>query len=910
MDTTKKRRKRQADPKRNRIRDWKGLLGQESRKTRVSVFALLLLVSVSMTFTQLGYIGVGAYGVYLTYAFGLLAPITLCSLLLGKGWGALFGALSGSVLFVHARLQPLDIFERYFVSILNSVVIYLFAGFFLGLLFAIALHNDPRGIKRGIYLFIISFVTSLAMSTAFFLNALADIVISMVQEAQVNGVSPSELEMPTDTFSAISGIGDIFLQAIVNLFIIFFVALFAGFFVRHYQEARNYVSLRTTFRMRLLVSVALVYLVVQAGIFTITTLTSETAAAQAMDEQIEFIGEQLKANTESAMAVVDSPDLHKLSAETLEAVFATDSSQRLIAGYDPADGIIAVFTQGIVLYSDSKDYPTGAAMEDVMGKVAMQTMITSADTGRMRITLFGAQSVTDILQDDADDESQGYAAELGYMRAAYAEGNIIMVIMPASRVFESRSSTVMWGSFLALTLSIAVYIAAARLLSRVVVKPINRTNDSLVKITQGDLDELVTETDCVEFASLSAGINTTVDALKGLINETERRMERDLATAKAIQESALPRTFPPFPEIEAFDIYASMNAAKEVGGDFYDFFLINDHTLGFLIADVSGKGIPGALFMMAAKTEIENYLSTGMDPSEAIASANKRLCANNDAGMFVTVWAATLDFDTGLLTYVNAGHNFPLLRHGKGGEWEWLKKKCGLFLGTFDTAKYRQETLTLATGDELILYTDGVNEAFSQAEEEFGNDRLESWLDAHRDLEPEELVRGLRAEVAAWAEGAEQSDDITILALEYGAVPEASGSATMPATLKHLDDAIGLVADELERRLCPLGVQHKVEVALEELFVNVCRYAYADKDEPGEVTVSYLYRGDPRSISVELRDEGTPFDPVTMVDPTKPSDIQEAKVGGLGIFMVKNSMDDLHYKHEEGQNVVTFVKGW
>jgi sigma-B regulation protein RsbU (phosphoserine phosphatase) len=278
--------------------------------------------------------------------------------------------------------------------------------------------------------------------------------------------------------------------------------------------------------------------------------------------------------------------------------------------------------------------------------------------------------------------------------------------------------------------------------------------------------------------------------------------------------------------------------------------------------------------------------------------------------MFVTVWAATLDWQTGLVTYVNAGHNFPLVRRGRSGSWEWLKKRCGLFLGTFDTAKYRQETITLGPGDELLLYTDGVNEAFSANDEEFGNDRLESWLANHQDLAPEDLVRGLRAEVAQWAEGAEQSDDITILALEYGAIPEASGSITVTATLDHLYDVIDLVETEMNHRLCPVGIQHKVEIALEELFVNVCRYAYADKDEPGDVTVSYVYSGESKSITVELRDSGIPFNPVTLEDPTKPSDIQEAKIGGLGIFMVKKSMDDLVYEHDGDYNVVTFTKGW
>ena len=895
---------------RNRIRDWKGLLGDESKKTRMLVFSLLLIVSIGMTFTQLGFIGIGPDSEYMGYAFGLLAPITLCSLLLGKGWGTLFGALSGAVLFVHARLQPLDLFERYFVSVLNSIVIYLFAGFVLGLSFAIALRNDPRGIKRGIYLFVIALFTSLATSISFLINTVADTVFAIAQEATLNGVDPSEVELPSDAFTALSGIGDILLQMQLNLFIIFFVAVFAGIVVRRYQEGRNYVSLRSTFRTRLLVSVILVYIIVQAGIFSITTATSKSAAAKQMDGEIEFIIDQIADSKRVAQAAVESSETATPPKKTSKTSPETDSSQRLIEGYDISEGIIVVFVDDTVMYTNYPAYAIGATMEETLGKVTASGVRTCAQTGGMRTTIFGAQSVADVLDLNSDNLDQVHTAELGFMRAQDSDGFTVVMIMPASTVFANRSATVVWGSLLALTISVAVYISAARLLNKVVVKPIDHTNESLAKITQGDLDELVTESDSVEFASLSAGINTTVDALKGLINESERRMERDLATAKAIQESALPRTFPPFPEIKAFDIFATMEAAKEVGGDFYDFFLIDDHTLCFLIADVSGKGIPGALFMMAAKTEIENYLSTGMDPSEAIASANKRLCANNDAGMFVTVWAATLDYDTGLLTYVNAGHNFPLLRHGKNGSWEWLKKKCGLFLGTFETAKYRQETIMLEPDDELLLYTDGVNEAFSVNDEEFGNDRLETWLANHQDLAPEDLVHGLRAEVAQWAKGAEQSDDITILALEYGAVPEASGSITVTATLDHLYDVIDLVETEMNQRLCPVGIQHKVEIALEELFVNVCRYAYADKDEPGDVTVSYVYSGENKSITVELRDSGIPFNPVTLEDPTKPSDIQEAKIGGLGIFMVKKSMDDLVYEHDGDYNVVTFTKGW
>ena len=367
-----------------------------------------------------------------------------------------------------------------------------------------------------------------------------------------------------------------------------------------------------------------------------------------------------------------------------------------------------------------------------------------------------------------DDSENVHLSYMGAMKPFQGHDLYVTFAKPFYRVYEWRSSMMLWTSLIVLVLLVIVYILADRLLRSIVAKPIHRTNQSLARITEGDLDVLVTETSSIEFSVLSAGINTTVDALRRLIDEAERRNEKDLATARAIQEGALPKEFPAFPRVECVDLFASMNAAREVGGDFYDFFEIDDSTVGFLIADVSGKGIPGALFMMAAKNEIENRMLSGMGLAEAVSTANAHLCANNEAGMFVTVWAATLDWTTGVLTYVNAGHNFPLLRHGQGGSWEWLKKKCGLFLGTFDTAKYRQETIDLRPGDELILYTDGVNEAFSLDEEEYGNDRLDAFLAAHNNMRPEELVRALRGDVAAWAEGAEQSDDITILVMEYG----------------------------------------------------------------------------------------------------------------------------------------------
>ena len=485
------------------------------------------------------------------------------------------------------------------------------------------------------------------------------------------------------------------------------------------------------------------------------------------------------------------------------------------------------------------------------------------------------------------------------------EGLHMVAMLPVEEAIEARDLAVLVTSFMEVIVFAALFAAIYVLIHHVVVSSIWEVNGTLQKITSGDLEAKVNVRDSTEFASLSDDINRTVGALRDAIAAESARIERDLATAKAIQQSALPTTFPPFPEIHAFDIYASMNAAREVGGDFYDFFLIDDHTLGFLIADVSGKGIPASLFMMSAKSELANYMRSGMNLAEAVHSANWNLCQGNDAGMFVTVWAATLNYSTGELTYVNAGHNPPLLRHD--GKWEWLKKKGGLFLGTFETAKYRQSSLTLELGDELLLYTDGVNEAFSVDEEEYGNDRLEEFLNNHANLHPHVLVEMLRADVRRWAHGAEQSDDITILSLEYGVPPEVSGNISVPATLEGLAILKRRLHFELSQLQCPENVQAHIDLTVEELFTNIYQYGYVEKDESNKVQLSYLYSTNPIGIVISITDWGVPFNPLSW---DGPKEGVGDEVTGMGIALAGAKVDDMTYIRDEDRNIVAFRKLW
>ena len=244
------------------------------------------------------------------------------------------------------------------------------------------------------------------------------------------------------------------------------------------------------------------------------------------------------------------------------------------------------------------------------------------------------------------------------------------------------------------------------------------------------------------------------------------RLDNELKLAADIQGNVLPMIFPPFPDRTEFDLYASTMPAKEVGGDFYDFFLIDRDHLALVIADVSGKGIPAALFMMVSKTLIKNQMMSGCDPATALERVNLQLCERNSSMMFVTVWLAVLEISTGKGMACNAGHENPAIRSA-GGSFESLKYKHGMFIGVNKKAKYQIREFELHPGDCVFVFTDGVPEATNQNEEMFGEERLIATLNQTADAGPEELIRSVRRAVKRFAANSPQFDDITMLCLKY-----------------------------------------------------------------------------------------------------------------------------------------------
>ena len=243
--------------------------------------------------------------------------------------------------------------------------------------------------------------------------------------------------------------------------------------------------------------------------------------------------------------------------------------------------------------------------------------------------------------------------------------------------------------------------------------------------------------------------------------------DRDLAMATAIQENSIPHIFPAFPERKEFDLFASMDTAKEVGGDFYDYFLIDDDHLAMVMADVSGKGVPAALFMMASKIMIGNVAKMGAEsPARILEVVNDQICENNTEEMFVTVWLGILEISTGKLTAANAGHEYPAIRH-KNGEFELYKDKHGFVVGGMAGMKYKDYEIMLEPGDAVFQYTDGVTEATNAAEELFGADRLIGALNMEEGANPERIVKNVSTAIDEFVGEAPQFDDVTMICLEY-----------------------------------------------------------------------------------------------------------------------------------------------
>ena len=532
-------------------------------------------------------------------------------------------------------------------------------------------------------------------------------------------------------------------------------------------------GIRGVFRVSILI-VVIVAMLILAGLSYSSISDEEYAKADAsIRSEVNYLCLQLESLGDRAgtfTRIVDEAgvDPEKLDpADREEYRLLSDPIGDILKGYTLAEtGTVAIIADGTVVSSDDTRVPVGSDAQALLGDEVCSAIETSLASGEIQVVPFKG-----VFDEAGGEGSYGEEDEEAYLLAGQQGTYTVMIIEPMSMVYRDRPVVLRRELFVGFVLLVVISIIVDRLLNHAVARRIDKTNEALGQITSGNLETRVEEKEGTrEFRSLSAGINITVEALQGWIVEAEKRMDSELAAARTIQQSALPGAFPAYPDIPKFDIYAIMNAAREVGGDFYDFFLIGDSgaesgKLAFLIADVSGKGVPAALFMMKAATEVRGELQSGSELSKAIESVSKALAAGNESCMFVTMWVGVLDYETGHVDYVNAGHNPPLLWQ-EGAGWRWMEERSGLPLGLPLGGSYEAHSLECGIGDKILLYTDGVTEAMNEAGELFGEERLEAAVNAHLEEHPEALVKSVRSDVAAYVQEAEQSDDITILVLE------------------------------------------------------------------------------------------------------------------------------------------------
>ena len=390
------------------------------------------------------------------------------------------------------------------------------------------------------------------------------------------------------------------------------------------------------------------------------------------------------------------------------------------------------------------------------------------------------------------------------------------------------------------------------------------------------------------------------------ITNKSSRLDTELNLAYNIQQGMLPSKFPAFPEHKEIDIYAMSKPAKEVGGDFYDMFLVDDNHLAICMADVSGKGIPAALFMMVSKILIDVITIEGGNVEEVITKVNNILSAENKLNLFVTAWFGILDLQTGKLEFVNAGHDCPYIYTRKTGRFELLKTKPNFVIAGMNNMQYQKHEYQLEPGDRLFLYTDGVVEATNKTNKMYGELRLQQFLDNNINLDAKDTIINLKKDIDKFANQATQFDDITMLELNYKNHKGdfSNISKEFKADIKELTAVQEFINTELKNKDVGTRTLNQINLAVEEIFVNIVKYAYQGKNGICIITIN----NKEDCIEFTFEDRGVPFNPLEQTPPNVSLSKDEREIGGLGIFLVEKTMDKVEYKYENNMNILKITK--
>ncbi len=475
-------------------------------------------------------------------------------------------------------------------------------------------------------------------------------------------------------------------------------------------------------------------------------------------------------------------------------------------------------------------------------------------------------------------------------------------------------------------LGLALLLLPALFIARSVAMPLQRLASAANQFSKGNFDTVLPEVHTNdEVECLTNSFSTMQVELRRYISElttttaAKERIAGELSAAREIQMSIVPKLLPPFPDRPDIDLYAMLIPALEVGGDLYDFALLDDDHLYIAIGDVSGKGVPASLLMAVGKTLLKSTIQTVRAPARAMAHVNNELAEDNESCMFITMFACILNLKTGDFIYANAGHNPPLLVR-KSGEVELLTDRPSPALGMCVGTTYSDHSRHMNTGDMLVLYTDGVTEAMNPNGDMYGDDGLLEFINKEGQRDAKGLMESMSTSVRTFASGAPQSDDITALAVRYranptgtdhGSQPQAEDDQTPISTLDLRNDLneISRMAAWVEQQSGTLNLspvmQMNLNLALEEWLVNVISYAF---DENTEHLIKLRLWHRQARLVIEIEDDGCPFDPTAQANADTSLPLEHRQIGGLGIHFIRHTMDEFDYRRENDKNIVTMTK--
>ena len=518
-------------------------------------------------------------------------------------------------------------------------------------------------------------------------------------------------------------------------------------------------------------------------------------------------------------------------------------------------------------------------------------------------------SIKDIFKNDKDVESLfSYKNNEGKTKA------VLLIVKDNAEIYKYRK--ISWSVFLIATLLLLIisYICTYCFVKVHIDKPYakiakeaerfasenTKKPESFKELYVGKLSEINTMAASLE--KMENDVLEYIDKIKYTTKKNER-MNNELQFASTIQKADLWTKFPAFPDRTDFDIYALMDPAREVGGDFYDFFFIDDNHMALIIADVAGKGVPAALMMMTTKIYIDEYLLDTKDPAKALDKVNNRFAKNNKNDMFVALWAGIIELDSGKLVYSNAGHEDPVIIRDKALDIK--KNKHGLPLGAMEDFKYTNNTITLNKSDKLLLFTDGVLDAVNKDDIKFGKDNLMNVLDENVDSSPKELIFDIKKNISKFVDKAKQFDDITMLCFELKNPKDVHGR--FKADLKEIPNIYDYFVSRMTIEIDEDKIS-KYRVVVEEIFTNICNYGFKDDVENKYVNIDVYIDKKNKKVSISFRDNGKRFNPLEHAEPDINLDAESRDIGGLGILIVKKMMDNVSYEYKNKKNILTIEK--